>query len=273
MTTSRVSRASTATDARIRWINCLLAALPLFIAGCPTLPPAERESLQRASQEYESGRYAEALTRLDKLIRDYDQAAEIDEAYYLRGLCRVRLGKTAEAKRDFQRAAQGRGREELRAKAKVSLATLAYQQRDWAEAAQFYAEAIEDLPNEPPTGEILYSAGLSLQRAGRWPEARRAFSRIVHHFGSSQVAEQARRKATWTHEYFSIQLGAHAYVEKALQSVSAFKQRGLNATQENHPRQGKAMWIVMTGRYRTYAEAEAALRRVKSFQSDAFIIP
>lgn len=244
-----------------------------LLAGCTHLPPAEREELDRAAMEYRTGQVAQALPRLDRIIKDYSQVAEIGEAYYLRGLCRAKLGQTGAAKDDFRKAADSKAGPEVAARARASLASLAFQERRWEEAAGLYADSVDDLPNESPTDEILYSAGVALQRAGRWSEARRQFARILRHFRESPAAQRARRNAEWQHDYFAIQLGAFEQADRAVAAVRSFKEKRLDAWQENHPRDGKAMWIVMTGQYRSYAEAEQGLRQARQVQADAFIIP
>ena len=113
-----------------------------------------------------------------------------------------------------------------------------------------------------------------MQRAGDWRKARRQFARIQYRFPSSTIAGNARRMSAWQHDYHAIQLGAYSDPENAQKQVALYSQAGLPSVRtESRPRQGRAIWIVMTGRYETYNEALSALGHVRAKQSDAHIIP
>jgi len=252
------------------WAGAVLWALA---AGCVSLPPHEQAALRQASEQYARGDLATAASSLDRLIETYDRTAEIAEAYYVRGLCRFSQRQYAAAATDFEQAVAKSRRDDLTARAKASLAAIAFQAADWDRAARLYRESVPDLPDAPPTDEILYSAGVALQRVGDWPTADLQFSRILQKFRDRPMAREARRMALWRHPYYAIQLGAYRDADNADKAVKAFRQRGLDVEQENLPRDGQALWVIMTGRYRTYADARAALPRVQQVQRDATIIP
>jgi len=249
-----------------------LLACGLLACGCTRLGPGERESLQQASREYSLGRVDAAMARLDPLIRDFSRAEEIAEAHYIRGLCHARQGREDAARADFQKALNSRRRDVV-GLARASLGTMAFQRGDYAAAAEHFEKGLPDVPDAPPKDQLLFSAGLAMQRAGRWKDAPAQFAAVLHRFPDRPIAERARRMAGWTHPYFAIQLAAYGTADSAEQAVRAYRSRGLSAVQENHPRGGRAMWIVMTGRYATYADAVAALPAVRRIQPDALIIP
>ena len=249
-----------------------LAALGA-LAGCTQLGPAEKESLLQANQLYNRGDLSAACSRLDRLIADYDSAAEIAEAYYLRGLCRAKAKQFGPAARDFAAAVAKSKRDDLTVQARVSLASLAFQRGDWDEAVDYYKKVLPELPPKPPTDDVLFVAGLAMQRVGKWRDATLCFSEIVQRFRDRPIAADARRKAAWPHPYFSIQLGAYRDLNNAAQVVRGWRDKNLDATQENLPLQGQAMWVVMAGRYRTYGEAIEALQQVRKLATNAYIIP
>lgn len=255
--------------------TCRTAAglIPLILSGCTIMGPAERQSLREASEQYNRGEVPAAVVRLDRLIRDYGSAPEVAEAYYLRGLCRMKMGQVRPAISDFENAVDKSQRDEVTARARASLGTIAFQNSEWGRAADLYAASVNHLPDQPPTDQILYDAGVALQRAGRWKEASFQFARILNRFRDRPIATEARRMAAWRHEYFSIQLAVFANADAAAASVSNFRARGLDAVQENLPRAGGAMWVVMAGRYALFADAVAALPRARQIQPSAFIIP
>ncbi len=256
-----------------RGLAGLVMASVACLAGCATLPPTERQMLIDASRNYTRGEIGTASKSLDRIIRDYDQSAEIAEAYYLRGLCRASAGQEAAATDDFERAITRSQRADLIAQSKASLASLAFQRGDFAKAARLYRESVGELRDVPPTDEILYTAGLAMQRAGDWQNAGFQFARILNRFRARPVAADARRMVAWRHPYYAIQLGAYRDTEKAAKAVQAFRKQGFDPSQEYLPRGGESLWIVMAGRYQTYADARGALAKLRQREPQATIIP
>jgi outer membrane protein assembly factor BamD (BamD/ComL family) len=250
-----------------------IAGLFILCAGCTALGPGERESLTQASAQYSRGDVSGAVVRLDRLIRDFEKAPEIAEAYYVRGLCRMKMGQVGPAMADFREVIDRSGREGLVAMARTSLASIAYQGGEWGNAADLYEQSVNHLPDKPPTDQILYNAGVAMQRAGRWKQASFQFARILHKFPDRPIASEASKMAAWRHEYFAIQLGVYANADSAAAAVIAFRNKRLDAVQENLPRGGGAMWVVMSGRYAIYSDALAAMPRTKQICSSAFVIP
>ncbi len=252
----------------------MLSLLPACLAaGCSILGPTEKASLAQANQAYARGDTAGACTRLDRLIADFDGAAEIGEAYYLRGLCRTKNRQYGLAVKDFEAAVKKSKRDDLTQNAKISLASLAFQRGDWHRAVDYYEDVLPRMPATPPKEEVLYAAGLAMQRVGKWKEASLCFSQIVNKFRHRPIAADARRKAAWPHPYFAIQLGAFRDSANAAKMVQTYRSRNIDASQESLPLHGHAMWVVMTGRYRTYAEAIDGLAQVKKWQANAVIVP
>jgi len=267
------ARADGPSPRRRRGAICVSLAALGALAGCTQLGPAEKESLLQANQLYNRGDLSAACSRLDRLIADHDSAAEIAEAYYLRGLCRAKAKQFGPAARDFAAAVAKSKRDDLTVQARVSLASLAFQRGDWDEAVDYYKKVLPELPPKPPKDDVLFAAGLAMQRVGKWRDATLCFSEIVQRFRDRPIAADARRKAAWPHPYFSIQLGAYRDLNNAAQVVRDWRDKNLDATQENLPLQGQAMWVVMAGRYRTYGEAIEALQQVRKLAPNAYIIP
>jgi tetratricopeptide (TPR) repeat protein len=252
----------------------LLAVVLGFLCGCTQLSPAERQSLLSAKELYDRNQCAEAAAKLDPVIRDHGKAAEIGEAYYLRGLCRNRVGNRKGAAADFEQAIASSKNDGVIVRSKISLAAVTYQMGQWSRSADLYTEVIPKLEDKPPSDQIIYYAGVALRRAGRWREATQYFARILHRFPNSPIAGDARRMAGWQHEYFAIQLGAFQDTEHAEKAVQAYRTKNLDFVQmENHPWEGRVIWVVMAGRYRDYEDAVAAMGRVRAIAPDAHVIP
>ncbi|MBI4578487.1 MAG: SPOR domain-containing protein, partial [Planctomycetes bacterium] len=240
-----------------------LAAVSLLLAGgCATLPPNERQALIEASRQYARGDVSSAQRTAERIIRDYGQAAEIAEVYYLRGLCRFSNGQDRTAGDDFERAISRSKRSDLTAQCTASLAAIAYRRGDFKRAADLYRESVGQLRDVPPTDVILYCAGVAMRRAGDWHNANFQFARILNRFRDRPIAADARRAAAWRHPYFAIQLGAYRDRDNAAKLVQSMRQQGFDASQEYLPRNGESLWIVTTGHYSTHDEARAALANV-----------
>ena len=244
-----------------------------LLAGCTEFGPAEREMLVQANQQYSRGDVNGATGRLNRLIKDYGQAGEVGEAYYLRGLCQVKAGQPEAARKDFEAALSKSRRDDLAARAQASLGTLAYERGQWTEAADRFAKALPGLPNQPPKDEVLFSAALSNQRAGNWKKATTYLAELLRNFHDRPIATEARRLAAWRHDFYAIQLAAYQSSDNAQDAVKSWRRKGLDPDLENVPRGGAAIWVIKVGRYRTYAEASTALAGVRKLEPKAIIVP
>jgi len=249
------------------------ALVMVLAAGCTEMGPTEKRLLREADQMYRSGNVTGAATRCDRLIQNFGDANEIAEAYYIRGLCRARSRQVKAAIDDFQAATRKSKRDDLTALSRASCGSLAYQLGDWDAAHRHLSEALPDLPASPPKDELLYTAGMAAQRAGEWEDASRWFREIIHRFGNRPIATEARRMAQWRHPYFAVQLGVFRNSNNAAEFVRKMREQRVDAVQENLPRGGEAVWVVMAGRYRTYADARRGLEQLRRIQRGAFIIP
>ena len=257
---------------RKRWWSVPVLVMVLT-AGCMEFGPAEKQMLREADQMYRGGDLAGATTRCDRLIQNFGDAAEIAEAHYIRGLCRVQSRQFKAAIEDFEAATRKSKRDDLTALSRASWGSLAYEAGDWRGAHRLFSEALPKLPVSPPADELLYTAGMAAQRAGEWEDASRWFREIIHRFGNRPIATEARRMAQWRHPYFAIQLGVFRSSTNAAEFVRKMRDQRVDAVQENMPRGGEAVWVVMAGRYRTYTDARQGLEQLRRIQSGAFIIP
>src|SRR6476619_5610110 len=82
----------------------VLPGIYLCFCGCATLPDPQKASLMQAAEAYNRGDVNGAISRLDPIINEYPKATEIAEAYYIRGLCRLKAGQLAGAAEDFEAA-------------------------------------------------------------------------------------------------------------------------------------------------------------------------
>ncbi len=259
-----------------RMYPVLAILLIIVFSGCTNeLSPHGRELLQNASDAYARGDDKTVIGHTDSFISQYGKAAEVGEAYYLRGLSRYRMKDLAGAQSDLNQAASLSGGRQLRGKAYAALGDLAYEQEDMALAEHMYRNSINLLQEGPKSGGVkpldqaLYRLGCVLQRQGRWAEADAQFDRLIYLFESSDFAKRASRKVRCT--AWTIQAGAYKDRARAQAAVRQLKNDGFAPAEQLVKVDETVRFVVNIGRFPTYEQAKAELQNVQQHRRDAFI--
>ncbi len=254
--------------------RCVGVAVSLLCvaAGCASLPPDGKKELLLAQQQYDKGNPAGAERLTSRVISRYPDKLEIAEAYYLRGLTRVRQGRTGQARRDFREASTRSKRTDLTSYANTALAMLSQRDGDFEEAADYYQTALAG-SDDRSNAELLYNLGVCLQRSAQWERARESFLRLLEEAPDGAYAARARSRAEWPNRFFSIQCGVFSNPTNADRLVSEFSRQGLRAFV--YPRGGRADGSrpVYVGRFADYLAATQALPGVRRFVHDAYVVP
>jgi len=235
-----------------------------------------KEELVVADRDYAKGDTAAANKRLDSIILQYPIAVESAEAYYLRALCRIKQGKSGDALADLQQCVKLSSRSDLTGKAYAAMGGIQQDMGQWGPAAESYQKALQNLPkpgSPGPTDQVLLRYGMCLQRQGRWDEAREAFSTLINRYPNSPFVEDARRRFSWKHSYFSIQCGAFVRPSQADGLIRKLRSALSEAWIEPEARFGRPMYVVYEGKYGTYAQADGGLRTARHVTPEAFIVP
>ncbi len=241
-----------------------LALLSLSITtGCNQLTPEARERLSQGAHEYQVSRYTSARATLTEFIDSHGEASEAGEAYYIRGLCNLKLRRRTEAEKDFQAAIDVASRKDVEIRAQAALAVMAYDDGAWQTAVRYYDDAIAWLTDLREYDDHLLRYAISLQRMGQWDRSAKLFAQILHEYPKGSAAKTARYLLSWNKEYFTIQCHALSKATSAAAEVARLRSAGLPAEQHLDTRKGKALYLVQVGRYRTYDEALQALPRVR----------
>lgn len=251
------------------------------------------EVLRAAQAAYSRGDDEEVVARMDRLLRDGD-ARPNPEALYLRGLARYRLARRvsvgegtpgpgqarslrAAARRDFERALERTGHPSVRAKALTCLGDLAYDAGATTKAEEHYRDALGlAASNSPAAAHARYRLGCALQRQGRWNEADVQFDRLLWSPPAEEaeggqgrddpppahaparavpppIAELAARRThavAWT-----VQVGAFRDAERARNEARRLRREGQDAVVRPGDANGRPVFRVQVGSYRTYTEA------------------
>ena len=251
----------------------IIMVVLLAPAGCALLPPSAVRQVRLAHDAYRAREFSRAAELVSPVIREHPQSPEIAEALYLRALCNVRTRRRAAAGADLKKALVRSRRPELTALIRAQLGNLAFDDEEYAQAAEFYGQAKDDLPPKPPTDQILYQYGVSLQRSGRFADARFAFADVFTRFPRSPYAAPARRKYKWRHPYFAVQCGAFTTVDLARELAQDLKVRGVEVRILREARGESELYVVRAGEHRTYAEAAQAAQALRPTVHDVFVVP
>ena len=250
-----------------------LGVLLAGLLGCGPLPPEAVQQLQQGQRHYEAGEYVEAVKVLDRFLAGWAATDAAAEAYYIRGQSYLKLGQPKRCRPDLERALTQCKRPELCANAHVALGSMDWAAGRTSAAIDHYRQALPNLPDRPPMDIVLYRLGVALQRAGQWSQAREHLAELIGRYPSSSVITAARRRFSWTYDYFTIQVGAYSSGNAAAKEVERLRKAGLKAEKRLDTRSGRPLHAVRAGQYPTYAQAERNLARVRRVAGDAIIVP
>ncbi len=254
----------------------VLLAFVIFVTifslvGCNQPNKKLVEGIKKGQQLYSEGNYVGAERELGTVISAYPSKPACAEAYYLRGLVRIKQNQTILAEQDFKRALELAKRDDLKTNAHICLGSIYFERKLWDNAYHHYKQACNNLPKVSPNEWVLYRLGLAAQKTGRWREARKYFARLIREYPESQAARLARARIGYN--YFTIQAGAFSKVSGAKKRSSELEAHGFDTRIETHINNGSKLYVVFVGRYKNYYQATGTLNKVKKFVSDARIIP
>ncbi len=246
-------------------------AVLLVCIGCQeTLSPHARQLLQNGYTASAAGNHRTVISSMDAFLAENPRSRRADEAYYLRGVSKYRLGDRAGAQGDLRAALDYARGKEVAGKSALALGDLAWEAGDMPTAKDMYATAVDNLnPAVPPADHAAYRLGCVLQRLGRWRDADVHFSRVVELFDGTELGDRAGRRMhcrAWT-----IQTGAFDAMTRAQAVRKQLVATNLTASVQPTMGGGKLLFLVQVGRYSSYEEAAAALPSISSIQPDAFV--
>jgi len=245
----------------------------LAASGCAELPGGALRQLREAEQAYRLARFADSERLTTEVIDAHPDRPDTAEAYYIRGLSRLRLGQRVSAASDFEAGHRRCQREALEVLLSVQLGNLAYEDKAYGRAAGWFGPVMSNLPRSASGDETWYRYGHSLQRTGQFGAAREAFNRVLTDYGSGPRARDALRNVSWPQDYFTVQCGAYSGRRPAGDAAEQLRRRGLDATVTQLRDRGSVQYIVHVGRYKEYDAALAALPSIRQVQPDAFLLP
>lgn len=243
------------------------------LVGCQGLNERQKAWLNEGEQAYREKQYKVAVERLSLLIDDLKNSPEAARACYIRGMAYAQSGQRARAYADLDRAAREARDADLAWRAEAALGVLYFEDERWADAARILARATDKMPTAPPLDALLYRLGLCHERTGRWAEAQLAYRRLVDALPDGPYGEPARRRLDLKADHFAIQCDVLSQPQVAQRRVAELKSKGLSAYARPEVRKGKTYHVVLVGQYGRYADAKAALARVRGYVPQAVLWP
>lgn len=249
------------------------AALLALLPGCAVRSAEQQLRLDTGRNAYRSRQFEPAIRELTAFLNDARDDPAIAEACYIRGMSHARLSRRAEAYADLRRAAARGEDKDVRWRAYVALGSLHYDDADWSGAVSAYTLAIPLMPPAPPLDVVLYRTGQCYQRLNRPTAALDFWHRVKTTFPRSDLAESANRALAARASEFLVQCGVFAQTRNAENLAASLRKAGFGTALRAETRSGTAVRVVYVGPFRTYSEADAALRHVRRYVADASVWP
>lgn len=251
----------------------LLATVALFATGCAETSNRQVEILYAAQRAYDAGDYAGSVRQTTDFVATPASRKDLCRAYYVRGVANARLGKRSSAYADLQQVTSLNADDDAVWRAHMQLGVMYFEDDRYPVAVQAFEQALKLMPKHAAMDWVLYRYGQALERVGRWSDARPQFQRVVAEFPSGSVTVNAKRRVALAADHFSIQCGSYSQKANAANAAADLGRAGFSAGVYLEKRSTGDMWVVRIGNYRTYAEAQSALAKVRQRTSDAVIWP
>lgn len=247
--------------------------LVTVLCGCQAAKPRPDAALFEGESAYLQRDYHRADARLSTFIQLTNDTAARARALYVRGMTRALLGQRAAAYADLDAAARTAADTQLRWSANATLGALQFEDGHWDTAARALYAAVTTMPRVAPRDALLYRLSLCYERLGHWPQALSAQQQIVAEFGSGPYGDLARRRVELQAGHFAVQCGVYGSQENADRMVRNLWQQTLRPYVQPERRGGVIRYVVLVGRYESYAQAVQALAQVKGYVPDAVLWP
>jgi len=244
----------------------------LALTSCVTTD-ADRQALQKGYTLYTSRQLDDAEATATKFITANPQSDNLDEAYYLRGISRLTKGGTTNrqaAQTDLKLALEKTKRPDLKAKATRALGDINFDETRWTEAKKYYEQAF-DGATPALTTYLNYRIGACLQATGDWDPAQPFFQKVITANNDSYLTE--RSIARMYAKNFALQFGAFQEGPKAAELITQLKTSTIPAAVVTETREGKLLYIVRSGSYKTWQEADTARDKLSSKFPMVTIVP
>lgn len=240
---------------------------------------SRRQELIAAYAAFDQKQYDQAIAAAGRVLADDSVGPGSAEALYIQG--RVHEQKAREAANSsmakdhlrtaravYQRALATKPPQPLEAHLRAGLANASYFLEDYPTAAREWTAAYPQINDPDAKAWVLYRAGLSEQRQGRFAQADQRFAEVQQLFPAS---EQARRAATRQGAVaFYVQVGTFGNNANADNTAGMLKAQGYSPVKATDPSGRKSIAV---GPVPTYARAKTLRDKLLAQYPGALVVP
>jgi outer membrane protein assembly factor BamD (BamD/ComL family) len=265
-------------------IILLSQCLALAGGGCASgedgkAQPSRRQELATGYAAFEQRQYDQAIAAAERVLAEDSVGPGSAEALYLQGRVNeqkaLEAGKPAQARDHlyaarqlYQRALATKPSQPLEAYLRAGIANTSYFLEEYGTAAREWSAAYPHVNEPEAKAWVLYRAGLSEQRQGRFAEADRHFAEVQQLFPGS---EQARRAATHQGAAgFYVQVGTFGNTANADNTAGMLKAQGYSPVKATD---SSGRQSIAVGPVKTYQQAKALRDRLVAQYPGAMIVP
>jgi len=256
---------------------------------------AERANPVQVERMFLEGNYERVIRDADMLIDSGSR--DRDEAYYLKGLSQIKLGRFSDARSSFGTLLSKYPRSRRAFDARIGIGDAHFLEGNAAEAVTAYNAALRDYPGARNIPAVYYKLGNCYQRLGSPDKAAFYFdksNKLAPLSFESKMAPVSGRPAVILQEPvraqersnivplrsevsrekseplraeeggFSIQVGAFKNSGNAERLAQLLSRKGFDARVEKGSVDGSDFYKVQVGRYASRAEADQAASRLKA---------
>lgn len=250
----------------------------LLLYGCVSQPPtapAIAAPMEEGKVAYLKGEYVKA-TAIFRYAVQNDGGAD---AHYWLARALLAKGDYAGAQEEFDRAVELFDEPFMQAQAMLGAANAAYFDGDYENAAKRYSQLVASHSKHIVITEVLIRWGRASQRANLWDEAEDVFKRLrlqAPTLNELNLAEEGLKFCSENMRHFVVQVGAFENRSSAEELRKRMVESGYKDARIGElSRDGKTIFCVWLGRFKTYREASVVLSKIRGVEKieDAIIKP
>jgi tetratricopeptide (TPR) repeat protein len=250
----------------------LLIAFPLAFVGCAEKTQSF-SALVAAERAYEARDYEAAVRQSTQYAADAPDAASRARAMFVRGISNAKAGRRAQGYADLNEAERIATDRDLQWRIFSAQAIMSFEDRNWSVAARKYEAALQTMPERPPRDTQLFRLGQCYERTSRWSDAQNCYRRLLNEFPQSKHRDEAARRVAANARFFSVQCGAFGQRSNAERLAADLRSKGFDTFVQTESSGGRALHVVLAGRFQQHEQAEQTLARVKGYVSNAILWP
>lgn len=258
----------------------------LLASGCNSdgLNTEQQAHLNSALNAYRSNQTSTALEQCNVLLGSNPSSTRRGflKARYLRALVNIRQNNPAAARSDINMVIVGLNNpfmvrlpnqvDDLEVKSRDTLGELDFREGNLAAAKTQFAFVLKAIaPESQPADHAAFRMGCIAQRLGEWSQGDTYFQQLNYFKANSPMAVEAKTRSfarAW-----SVQVGLYAEYSHATGHAARLTQAGWKARCVLLTKNNKRRYALRVGQWTTHDEAKRQLLRLRTLQSDAFIIP